>query len=138
MKKVENWMHSNFKFSSNKISWSTGIKFTLAESFVKFCWMILLRWIWCRCSNKIWNFWECAAKIFSKIEDHFYVVSQMSSFVGHPECVLECITRCDNSVSQTNFLRGTCRSLSPVIVLKFTLFKPDYFLDQLVSIRSSL
>ena len=25
----------NFKFSSNKICWSTGIKFTLAESFNK-------------------------------------------------------------------------------------------------------
>ena len=33
----------NFKFSSNKICWSTGIKFTLAESFVKFCLIIFLR-----------------------------------------------------------------------------------------------
>ena len=29
----------NFKFPFNKICWSTGIKFTLAESFVKFCWI---------------------------------------------------------------------------------------------------
>ena len=27
----------NFKFSSDKICWSTGIKYTLGESFVKFC-----------------------------------------------------------------------------------------------------
>ena len=27
----------NLKFSSNKICWSTGLKYTLAESFVKFC-----------------------------------------------------------------------------------------------------
>ena len=26
----------NLKFSSNKICWTTGTKFTLAESFVKF------------------------------------------------------------------------------------------------------
>jgi len=27
----------NFRFSSNKICWSTGLKYTLVESFVKFC-----------------------------------------------------------------------------------------------------
>ena len=36
VKAHSNW---NFKFSSNKICWSTGLKYTLAESLVKFCWM---------------------------------------------------------------------------------------------------
>ena len=42
----------NFKFSFYKISLSPGIKFTLAESSHKIWRMILLRWIWYRCSNK--------------------------------------------------------------------------------------
>ena len=42
----------NFKFSSNKICWSTGIKFTVVELFNKIWRMILLRCSWCRCSNK--------------------------------------------------------------------------------------